>query len=374
MTCRIGEIVAIMEELAPPSYAQEWDNIGLQLGSPSTEISAVLVSIDATVEVLAEAREKGASLLICHHPPLFRPLHRLLSDDPVGSILHEAILTGIAIYAAHTNLDASPIGVNAVLAEIFGLEDDEPLERLPGGEVFKLVTFLPAEHLASVSAALFESGAGVIGDYTGCSFRVEGIGSFRPVAGAHPAYGEPGKQNEVPEVRLEVVVEEHVLKNTTNALLAAHPYEEPAYDVYPLIMSGSAGMGRVGNLPRSMSLGELVRECSNKLGNRAVRFTGDSGRVISRVALCSGSGAKLADKAMQAGAQALITGDVGYHESMNAAAMGLAIIDAGHYHTERPVVERLVSLLKEKAQEAGLEVEVNASGLDTSPWSEGGTD
>jgi dinuclear metal center YbgI/SA1388 family protein len=374
MACRIEEIVAIMEELAPPSYAQEWDNIGLQVGSPSSEIKGVLVSLDATREVISEARDKGAGLLVCHHPPLFHPLHRLLADDPVGGILHEAILSGIAIYAAHTNLDASPIGVNAVLAELFGLEDQEPLEKLPGGEIFKLVTFLPAEHLASMSAALFEAGAGVIGDYTGCSFRVEGIGTFTAGAGARPKYGEAGKANDVPEVRLEVVVEEPVLKKTIQALLATHPYEEPAYDAYPLVAAASAGMGRVGNLPQAMSLGELVGECSSKLGNRAVRFTGDSGRIISRVALCSGSGAELADKAMQAGAQALITGDVGYHESMNAAAMGLAIIDAGHYHTERPVVGRLASLLRRKAQEAGLEIEVSASNLDTSPWSEGGSD
>jgi dinuclear metal center YbgI/SA1388 family protein len=374
MACRIEDVVALMEQLAPPSYAQEWDNIGLQVGSVATEITSVLVSLDATREVLGEARDKGAGLLICHHPPLFYPLHRLLTDDPVGSVLQEAILSGVAIYAAHTNLDASPIGVNAVLAEIFDLRNQEPLERLPGAEVFKLVTFLPAEHLATVSAALFQAGAGVIGDYTGCSFRVEGTGTFVPGPQARPACGETGKANQVPEVRLEVVVEEPVLKEAISALLAAHPYEEPAYDVYPLVSGGAAGMGRVGDLPEPVSLGQVVRECSDKLGNRAVRFTGDSGRIISRVALCSGSGAKLAERALSAGAQALITGDVGYHESMNAAAMGLAIIDAGHYHTERPVIGRLASLLKQKAAAAGLEVEINASGLDTSPWSEGGTD
>ncbi|OFW68961.1 MAG: Nif3-like dinuclear metal center hexameric protein [Actinobacteria bacterium RBG_19FT_COMBO_54_7] len=305
---------------------------------------------------------------------MFRPLHRLITDDPIGSILQEAIRSGIAIFAAHTNLDASPIGVNAVLAEIFGLENQEPLERLPGSEVFKLVTFLPAEHLAKVSAALFQSGAGVIGDYTGCSFRVEGTGTFTPGSRSHPVYGEAGKPNDVPEVRLEVVAEEHVLNDAIQALVSAHPYEEPAYDVYPLVLGTSAGMGRVGDLPEAVNLGELVRGCSKKLGNRAVRFTGDSGRMIGRVALCSGSGAKLASKALQSGAQALITGDVGYHESMNAAAMGLAIIDAGHYHTERPVIARLASLLAEKAEQAGLEIEVNASGLDTSPWSEEGDD
>jgi len=374
MACRIDEIVAIMEELAPPSYAQEWDNIGLQVGSAASEIDGVLVALDATQEVISEARGKGAGLLVCHHPPLFRPLQRLISEDPIGNILQEAIRSGIAIYAAHTNLDASPIGVNAVLAEIFALENDEPLERLSGGEVFKLVTFLPAEHLAAVSAALFQTGAGVIRDYIGCSFRVEGTGTFTPGPRSRPAYGETGKANQVPEVRLEVVAEEHVLNDAIQALLTAHPYEEPAYDVYPLVVAASAGMGRVGDLPAPISLGELVRECSSKLGNRAVRFTGDSGRVISRVALCSGSGAKMADKALHAGAQALITGDVGYHESMNGAAMGLAIIDAGHYQTERPVIARLASLLAEKAGQAGLEVEINASDLDTSPWSEGGSD
>lgn len=374
MACHIDEIIAIMEVLAPPSYAQEWDNIGLQVGSASSEINAVLISLDATSGVLGEAQEKGAGLVICHHPPLFRPLRRLLTDDPIGNIIQDAILSRVAIYAAHTNLDASPTGVNAILAETFGLDNNEPLERLPGMEAFKLVTFLPAAHLASASTALFQSGAGVIGDYTGCSFRVEGIGTFKPGPKSHPAHGRVGEPNEVPEVRLEVIVEEQTLDDAVQALLAVHPYEEPAYDVYPLMVGTSAGMGRVGDLPQPVRLGELVRECSRKLGNRAVRFTGDSGRMISRVAICSGSGAKLAEKAFHAGAQALITGDVGYHDCMDAAAMGLAIIDAGHYHTERPVVARLASLLGQRAKEAGLEVEVYASDLDTSPWSEGGAD
>jgi len=372
MACRTGDIIALLEELAPPALAEEWDNVGLQVGSPDSEVGAVLVSLDATREVIAEARDMGAGLLVCHHPPLFRPLRRLITDEPVGSLLKDAITSGVAVYAAHTNLDASEIGVNIVLAEIFDLVDHRPLEKSSAAGAFKLVTFLPTEHVAPVSAALFHAGAGVIGDYTGCSFRVEGTGTFTPGPGAHPACGEAAGPNEVSEVRLELVVGEDALEDVVEALVESHPYEEPAYDVYPLRNPASAGMGRVGDLPEPVALGDLTRKCSRELGNPGVRLMGDSGRVVSRAAVCGGSGARLTGKALEAGAQVLITGDMRYHEAMEAAARGLAVIDAGHYHTERPVVPRLASLLAERAGAAGLEVEVHVSEVHTCPWGNGG--
>ena len=372
MACQVKDIVALMEEIAPPEYAEDWDNVGLLVGSAHAGIETVLVSLDATSEVVAEAGERGAGLLISHHPPVFRPMTRVITDKPPGSLVKEALMAGVALYAAHTNLDLCEVGVNVVLAEKFGLKDHRPLQSSPAAEGFKLVTFLPQQHLPSVSEALFKAGAGVIGDYTGCSFRVEGRGTFTPGPGASPAYGEAGKPNQVEEVRLEVVVEKDGLERALKALLDSHPYEEPAYDVYPLRMPSTAGKGRIGELPDMTTLGGLVRRCSQELGIPSVRLAGDPGREVRRVAVCGGRGGKLIPRAAREGAEVMITGDVVYHEALAAAARGLAVIDAGHYHTERPVVPHLAALLRQKADRAGLEVEVHISDIDTHPWVVGG--
>ena len=224
-----------------------------------------------------------------------------------------------------------------------------------------------------MSSALFQAGAGNIADYSGCSFRVEGLGTFTPGPDSHPACGEAGAANEVHEVRLEVSVAEDGLEDALAALLANHPYEEPAYDAYPLHAAAGTGLGRVGDLPAPMSLGDLARRCSLELENPALRFSGgDAGMVVRRVAVCGGSGAKLARAAREAGAQVLITGDVGYHEAQEAAAAGLAFIDAGHYHTEWPVLPYLASLLAQRAEEEGLGVDFLVSDVRTCPWSNGG--
>lgn len=374
MACLTGDIIALMEELAPPDWAEDWDNVGLQVGSPRAEVNAVLVALDATREVMAEARKREAGLLICHHPPIFRPLRRLLTDEPAGSLLRDALISGVAVYAAHSNLDTSSHGVNVALAERFHLQDHQPLLRARAGEAFKLASFLPPEHVAAVSAALFRAGAGTIGDYTGCSFRVEGTGTFTPGPGSHPAYGEATGPNEVREARLEVAVSGDRLEEAVAAMLACHPYEEPAYDIYTLHVPTGAGLGRVGDLPAPVSLEELVRTCRLELGNPAARMAGEPGLMVRRVALCGGSGAKLAEQALAAGAQVLITGDVGHHEAQEAVAAGLAVIDAGHYHTERPVLPYLASLLAQMAGEEGLEVEVLVSDIQTCPWMDGGVE
>jgi len=372
MACRVEDIVLLMEELAPLRYAEDWDNVGLLVGSPQAEVERALVSLDATSEVVAEAGEMGAGLLVSHHPPVFRPMTRVMTDEPPGSLVKEALVAGVALYAAHTNLDLCEVGVNVVLADMFGLRDHRPLESSPAAEGFKLVTFLPPQHLTPVSGALFRAGAGTIGDYTGCSFRVEGTGTFIPGPGSRPTYGEAGGPNEVGEIRLEVVVEKDGLERALKALLDSHPYEEPAYDVYPLRRSSTAGKGRIGELPEAMTVGDLVRRCSHELGTPIVRLAGDPLREVRRVAVCGGRGGELIPRAARAGAEVMITGDVVYHEALAAVARGLAVIDAGHYHTERPIVPHLASLLTQRAGGAGLEVEVHISGIDTYPWVNGG--
>ena len=246
MACRAWEIIALLEVLAPPHLAEDWDNVGLQVGSAQAEVKAALISLDADRDVVAEAAARGAGLLICHHPPIFRPLRRLVTDEPTGALLSDALASGVAVYAAHTNLDASPCGVNTALAELFSLQDHRPLPGTPSEGGYKLVTFVPPGDVAEVSAALFRSGAGIIGDYEGCSFRVEGTGTFTPGPRSHPAYGETSGANEVSEVRLELAVSRERIKEAMEALLSTHPYEEPAYDLYRLHNpSGKIGRAHV---------------------------------------------------------------------------------------------------------------------------------
>ena len=372
MTCAAGDVIALMEEIAPPGWAEDWDNCGLQAGSPRAEVDAVLLALDVTDEVVAEARERGAGLLVCHHPLIFKPLRRLPGDEPAGSLLREVMITGLVVYAAHSNLDASPHGVNVALAELLGLRDHQPLLRPRAGGAFKLVTFLPPQHVAAVSAALFRAGAGNIADYGGCSFRVEGTGTFTPGPGAHPAYGEAAGENEVREARLEVTVPADRLQEAVAAVLSSHPYEEPAYDMYPLHVTAGSGLGRVGDLPAPVSLEELAHTCRLELGNAALQVAGEAGMEIRRVAVCGGSGGKLAGEALAAGAQVLVTGDVSHHQALDAVAAGLAVIDAGHYHTERPVLPHLASELARMADERGLAVEFSVSEIRTCPWMDGG--
>ncbi len=375
MSCTVAELIALLEKMAPSAWAEEWDNVGLQAGSAHKTVDAALVCLDLTPETLWEARERKAGLVIVHHPPVFRPLSSLAEDDPAAAVICMAIKCGLCVYAAHTNLDASPVGVSAALADKLGVHDHRPLDPRSQGGRYKLVTFVPPDRVAEVSEALFEAGAGIIGDYTGCSFRMEGTGTFIPGPSAHPAYGEPGRPNEVREVRLEVGLDGKSLGAVLKALLSAHPYEEPAYDIYPLCADlGAAGMGRIGELEKETRLAELRRRCAEKLGNPGVRLAGDPHRVVSSVAVCGGSGGDLVNAAARAGAEVLITGDVGYHAAREALALGVAVIDAGHYHTERPVVGHLATLLSRMAEERGLEVEVLASESDACPWSDGGVD
>ncbi|MDI6874999.1 MAG: Nif3-like dinuclear metal center hexameric protein [Actinomycetota bacterium] len=372
MGCLVSDFSEILEDIAPPELAEDWDRVGLQCGSPEMAVDTVLVALEVTGEVVEEARERGAGLIICHHPLIFEPLADLREDGPPGDLVCSVVRSGLAVYASHTNLDAAPLGVNTALAESLGLREHVPLVEGPTRPACKLVTFLPPEHLESVSRSLFAAGAGVIGEYTGCSFRSEGTGTFYAGPETSPAYGERGRMNEVREVRLEVQVEEKLLGTALGALLASHPYEEPAVDVYSIRIPSKGGMGRVGELERPLRLDGLAELCRERLQNPAVRFAGRPEREVKRVAVCGGRGAHLAKEALRAGAEVLVTGDVGHHQAVAALNMGLAVVDAGHYHTERTVVPFLVRLLKERASRKGLEVDVIASRVDACPWKIGG--
>lgn len=344
-----GEWIDVLDEWYPPSWAEEWDNCGLQAGDRSWAAERVLVALDPTAEVVAEAADKGCGLLVTHHPLLFRPVSRVDAGDPFGRAVATALSGNVTLVACHTNADVASPGVSDALAEALGLEVTGVLNRTRAGERMKLVTFVPVESTAKVLDAIVTAGGGVIGEYSHCSFRVRGTGTFLPSDRAAPAIGERGTLNEVEEDRLEVVVPNERVGAAIEAMIDAHPYEEVAYDVYPLASGGGLGLGRVARLPEPITATVLAEHCRERLGGSAVRMAGDGRREVRTVAVCGGSGASLIPSAVRAGVDAYVTGDVKHHDALDASAEGLVVVDAGHHGTEWPFVPHLAARLREAA-------------------------
>ena len=343
---RVAQISGVIETIAPSSLAEEWDNCGLQVGGPEAEVNRVLVALTPLPEVFEEAEEKGANFLLFHHPLIFDPLKAVVTSSYPGGLLARAIRNGLAVYAAHTSYDAAPAGVSVALARALGLSG--PLRVLsPRGALRKLVVFVPEENADAVAKALAEVGAGVIGDYTECTFRTLGRGTFRGGEGASPYLGEKGRLEEVEELRIETVVAAHTVGRAVNAATAAHPYEEVALDVYPVEGSpDGCGYGRVGTLPERLTAEELREYVSESLGFPS-RLLADPGRRVETVAVLGGSGGSFIPEVAASGAHAYVTGDVDYHEALLAESLDLAVIDAGHAATELPSLEPLALRLTE---------------------------
>jgi dinuclear metal center YbgI/SA1388 family protein len=343
---RVAQIAEAVERIAPLALAEEWDNCGLQVGDPETEANRVLVALTPLPEIFEEAEEKGADFLLFHHPLIFDPLKSIVTSTYPGGLLARAIRNDHAVYAAHTNYDAAPAGESVALARVLGLGG--PLRVLsPRGALRKLVVFVPEESVDAVAKALAEVGAGVIGDYTECTFRTAGTGTFRGGDETNPYLGEKGRLEEVEEVRIETVVPAHTQRRAVEAASAAHPYEEMALDVYPVEGSPEGcGYGRLGTLPEQLTAEELRQHVSESLGFPA-RLVADPERRIGTVAVLGGSGGSFIPEAAASGAQAYVTGDVDYHDALLAESLGLTVIDAGHAATELPSLEPLALRLAE---------------------------
>ena len=358
----VADWLTVLDELYPPAWAEEWDSVGLQVGDRTWPAVRALVALDPTADVVAEASARDCAVIVTHHPLVFRPLPRLDLADPVARTAATAAERGVAVVAAHTNADVARPGVSDALADVLGLEVTGVLHPTGGGARVKLATFVPPESTGKVLDAVATAGGGVIGEYTHCSFRVRGTGTFAPSESAAPAVGERGALNEVEEDRLEIIVPRERLTAAVEALLDAHPYEEVAYDVYVLGAGTGLGLGRVARPPEPLSAADLAERCRSTLGS-AVRVAGDQTRRVERVALCGGSGASLIADALRAGTDAYVTGDVKHHDALDAAAAGLTVIDAGHHGTEAPFVPRLGARLGE----AGIG-EVLVSEIATDPF------
>jgi dinuclear metal center YbgI/SA1388 family protein len=340
---RIADLVGAMETIAPTRFAASWDNVGLLVGDPDAPLQRVLLAIDCTPEVLGEAKQAQSSAVVAYHPPLFAAQKRFVA----GSVAFDAARAGVALYSPHTALDAALGGTNDVLADAVGLKDRTPLHPVVAGDgELKLVTFVPAEHIEAVSRAVFAAGAGHIGKYSSCSFRAAGTGTFFGEEGTHPVVGQAGKLEEAAELRLETVVQASRVTDVVRALRAAHPYEEPAFDLVKLAAAPTGlGMGRVGAV-EPCDLRTLVSRIKSALAVPSVLVSGQLGRKVSRVAVCAGSGANLVDDAVRAGAEVLVTGEVRHHDALRAAAAGLALVCTRHSTSERAVLAPLANRLQ----------------------------
>ncbi|MBT8400006.1 MAG: Nif3-like dinuclear metal center hexameric protein [Rhodothermia bacterium] len=347
----VKDIAAAIEEWAPRQTAQSYDNVGLQIGRPDREVQRILVALDVTPEVVAEAKDRGTDLIVTHHPLLFRPVKSLTPRSFVGGIALEIAEAGIALYAAHTNLDAARGGVSFALADRLGLNEVDFLAPLED-HVVKLVTFVPASHAAEVRKAIAVAGAGVIGNYDACAFTSAGTGYFRPSEDSQPFIGEAsGEIQSAEEIRLEVQLPDWQLEGVLSALKVAHPYEEVAYDVYKVQQPyRDAGLGAVGHLTSPLETEEFLDHIANALDAPALRYSGGSASPILRVAVCGGSGSDLIGRAAAAGAQAFVTADVTYHRFFEIldsdGGSSMLLVDAGHYETEKATDELVARFLR----------------------------
>ncbi|WDL96352.1 Nif3-like dinuclear metal center hexameric protein [Alicyclobacillus sp. ALC3] len=360
------EVIAVVEAFAPTSLAFPDDPIGLQAGRMDKPVAKVWLALDPSPAVIAEAVQAGADLLITHHELFYRPLKRLDTQSWRGRAIATAIQNDLTIYAAHTNLDVTEGGVNDVLAELFELRNVEIVDRLSNERLRKLVVFVPLAHAERVRSAICDAGAGFIGRYSHCTFNTPGQGTFLAQEGADPFLGEVGELTRADEVRIETVVPEQLTERVIRAMVDAHPYEEVAYDLYPLELMGRPfGIGRVGDLDSPRSLGGFADFVRQQLGLSHIRFGGDAETVITRVAVVGGSGGRWADKARAQGAQVLVTADCDHHQVAEAWEDGLAIVDATHAALERPVLHRLREVIEEGTKR---QVDVHVSALREDPF------
>ncbi|WP_338470274.1 Nif3-like dinuclear metal center hexameric protein [Niallia sp. XMNu-256] len=361
------ELIGVFERFAPKYLAMEGDKIGLQIGRLNKPVHKVMIALDVLEEVVDEAIQKNVDLIIAHHPLIYRPLKNITTDSLPGRIIEKLIKHGIAVYAAHTNLDVAKGGVNDLLASALELTDTEVLVPTHEVKLKKLVVYVPVEDSESVKEAIGDAGAGAIGNYSHCLFSVTGTGQFLPNEDSQPYIGESGQLEQVEEERIETIFPEYLEKSVLQAMLKAHPYEEVAHDIYHLDNKGETlGLGRIGRV-KEMTLAEFANKVKDALDVPTVRVVGDLNSKVKKVAVLGGDGNKYISSAKFKGADVYVTGDLYYHVAHDAMMMGLNVIDPGH-NVEKIMKKGLASSLTKICSEEGYEVEVFPSEQNTEPF------
>lgn len=348
MTVRTQDIFKAIEKVAPRSLAENWDNPGLQVGSYNKIVNKVLLTLDVTAAVIEEAIDKDVDLIVSHHPFIFKGVKSICVDDGKGASVAALIKHDISVYSAHTNLDSAQFGINYYIATSLGIKDGVPLEPSPADRLYKLVIFVPEAYTQNILDVLGEEGAGYLGKYSHSSFRAVGKSTFKPLEGATPFIGEKNKIETVSEDRIETIITYDMAKDLIPKVKSVHPYEQMAYDLYPMaenLTANKNGMGKIGDLKKEMTPDAFIALLKNKLGLTHVRTAGVPPKEIKRVALCTGAGAEFMGLAKIKHADAYITGDLKYHEAQSAVENHLWIIDAGHYGTEHQVAYLLKNII-----------------------------
>ncbi len=355
---KLQELLRILDDIAPLRLAESWDNVGLLLGDPAAEVRSCMTCLTVTPEVAQEAVSQGADVIVSHHPILFRGAKSIRADVPGTDIVWNLARAGIAVVSHHTGWDSAKGGANDCIARALELKDVEPIRPVSGPECVKFVVFVPEENLEAVRQAAFEAGAGHIGLYDECSFSHPGVGTFRGSEGTNPAIGQPGRREEAAERRLEIICRKGLRFRVMAAIRAAHMYEEPAVDVYPLLevaLQSDAGVGRIGTASAGVSLRMLARLAQNGLASKAVQVALAAGvspdDQADRVAIACGAGDELLDDAVSAGAKVLVSGELRYHSICRAAQAGLSTILVGHHASERMSMETMSKVISAVAGE-----------------------
>ena len=342
----VADVAAFLDRFAPPATAAEWDNVGLLVGDPTDPADRVMTCLTVTPNVVAEAVADGVNLIVSHHPVLFRGAKKLTAGTPDGRLLLPLVRNKVAAYSPHTAFDNCPGGINDGLAARLGLSGVKPLRPRDERGWCKFVVFTPEGDLERVSDAVFAAGAGTIGQYEQCSYRTTGTGTFFGTETANPAVGQRGRREHVSEYRFEVIVPDARVSSVVAAMRAAHSYEMPAFDVYPLKpFPGLGGDGRVGELPAPVPLRDLAVTVKGVLSAAAVGVVGDPGRSVSRVAVACGAAGEFLPDAIRVGADVFLTGEMRFHDCLTAEAAGVGVLLPGHHATERPGVEDLAARL-----------------------------
>lgn len=377
-TPSLADVVAALDRRYPPATAESWDSVGLAIGDPGAPVRKVLFAVDPVAAVADEAVAWGADLLVTHHPLFLRPVHGFAATTFKGALAHRLLRAGCGLYNAHTNADAAAGGVAEALAEAIGLVDLEPLVAAPDGPRDKVVVMVPAADAEAMVDALAAAGAGAMGEYSRAAFTSTGEGTFVPGDAAHPAIGRAGVRETVVEARIEMVAPRARRAAVVAALRAAHPYEEPAFDVLEeAVLAGGTGLGRVGSLPEPETLEEFAVRVAAALPATAqgVRYAGDSALVVRRVAVLGGAGDGELDAVRAAAVDAYVTSDLRHHPASEARERALfeghgrpALVDTAHFASEWPWLARAARTLVDDLAAAGTTVEARVSTVVTDPW------
>jgi dinuclear metal center YbgI/SA1388 family protein len=365
----VKAIAAAIENIVPLELAQDWDNVGLLIGDPQKSVKNVLLTIDVTGDVVAEARRLKTDLIISYHPVIWDGLKKITAEGP-ASVVYDLIRSAVAVFSIHTALDSAIGGVNDGLAEIVGIVDGKPIGDYvdnPVGDNYRLVVFVSVESVADVSNAIFAAGAGAMGNYSHCGFGTEGTGTFLPLKGAKPAIGRKGKLEKVPEIRFETIVPAEKLDKVVAALKKAHPYEMPAFDVFRLHGTEMKfGLGRIGELARPMRVAQIVERIKKTTGAKAIGLVGNEKRLVKRAAVCAGSCGKIINSVIAAKADLYLTGELKHHQALAVQEAGLTCICLSHTVSERFILKKLAKQLQKQIK--GMNIKISKKDADPFKW------